>query len=480
MRDKAQIKDKRQFYLKMFSMGSVLIMVLIVILSNVLLDKLLGKSLMFDFTKSGINSISKSTEDLLHSLPDGTNIRIIGLMDEPDPNGQSDMSILLNQFFAPVLDKYVEESDGKVTVEYINPAVDPNIVWELDPNNANNIASGNCFVVEYNKKLSVIQPLDCLEEVNGTLASSRVEYCFTNAIINLTQGYFGKAYFITGLGEEGNECIKTVLEGINIQTEDLLESTDLSIPEDCTLLVLNGPNSDISEHTCYAIQDYIKSGGNVFVAVNFKPDNISVDYKNLNKALNTVGIEIENSQVIDFTAAYNLRKDDGTAFLLDVDPEYNSFKRNEFFRAGDVRPLKISDGADQNARAEAVFYTSEGAYKAGAKSNQERLNVVMHGGYEGTEANVYVCGTTFFSSDSYINGYGYGDSNVEFLKACLKALTNSGASTEIPIKSVNTYRINTSMITTTSISIMTVCFMMIIPIALVIVAVAVYTRRKNM
>ena len=319
MRNKPEIKDKRQFYLKMFSLGSVLIMVLIVILSNVLLDKLLGKSLKFDFTKSGINSISKSTEEILHSLPEDANIRIIGLMNEPDPNETDYMSMVVNQYFIPVLDKYIAESDGKISVEFINPNKEPSLILELDPNNANNIASGNCFVITYNDKISVIHPSDCLElSSNNYLVSSRVEYCFTNSIINLTQGYFGKAYIITGLGEPGNECIKTVLEGINIQTQEILESTDFSIPDDCNLLIINGPNSDISEKTCYEIQDYIKAGGDVFVAVNYTQDNSTVDFKNLNNALSTVGIEIEKNQVIDMNSKYMLKGSNGMAFVRQV------------------------------------------------------------------------------------------------------------------------------------------------------------------
>ena len=480
MRNKAEIKDKRQFYLKMFSMGSVLIMVLIVILSNVLLDKLLGKSLMFDFTTSGINSISKSTEDILHSLPGDAKIRIIGLMEEPDSNSSDPLSSAVYKYFMPVLDRYKSESDGKVTVEYINPNVDPSIVWELDPNNANNIAAGSCFVVSYNDKISVIDPNDCLElSRTNTLVSSKVEYNFTNAIVNLTQGYFGKAYIISGLGEEGNECIKTILEGINIEAVDIMESADFSVPGDCDLLVLNGPNSDISEETCYAVQDYIKKGGNVFVAVDYTQDNNSADFKNLNKALSTVGIEIEKSQIIDLNTKYRMN-DYGTAFRLDLNPAYNSFRRNEFFKALDARPLKISDDANPEAVTEAVLYTSEEAFKAGNESDRAVRNVVMHGGYNGTDSDVYVAGTTIFSSDSFINSYGYSDSNVEFLKACLKALTRSASSSEIPIKSINLYKLDASKITTTSVSVMTVCFMMIIPISLVIVAVAVFTRRKNM
>lgn len=481
MRNKAEIKDKRQFYLKLFSMGSVLIMVLIVILSNVLLDKMLGNSLMFDFTKSGINSISQNTIDILHKLPDDAKIRIIGLMNEPDPNSQDPISIAVDQYFKPVLDKYISESGGKVTVEYINPNIDPSIINELDPNNANNIAAGSCFVVSYNDKISVVYPYDCLEFArNKTPIVSRVEFNFTNAIINLTQGYFGKAYIISGLGEAGNESIKTVLEGINIEAVEIMESTDFTVPEDCDLLVLNGPNSDISEGTCYAVQDYIKKGGNVFVAVDYTEYNSSVDFKNLNKALSTVGIEIENSQVFDKNTDYDVSHSNGIAFRLDLDPAYNSFSRKEFFRAGYVRSLKISDDADPNAITDAVLYTSEKAFKGGDESDQGKFNVVMHGGYNGTDSDVYVLGSTYFSSDEYINTFGYGNSNVEFLKACLKALTKSEASAEIPIKSINNYYLDTSMITTTSVSIMTVCFMMIIPIGLVIVAVAIYTRRKNM
>lgn len=149
--------DTRSDKLKLYSIGSVVLLALIILLVNFLFDKIFGKALTFDFSDTAQNSISQESIDYLNSLPDGTNIRVIGLFNRPD-----NVSNTKYQYIVPLLDDYVKESDGKVTVEYIDPNEHPSIIQELDPTNSFDLASNSeNFVVSYNGKIRMIAPIDC-------------------------------------------------------------------------------------------------------------------------------------------------------------------------------------------------------------------------------------------------------------------------------------------------------------------------------
>ena len=144
--------DDRSDKLKLYSIGSVVILIAIVLLVNVLFDKILGKALTFDFSDALSNTISQESIDYINGLPADTKIRIVGLFDKPADVAQTEY-----QYICPLLDDYVKNSKGKITVDYINPNTQPTIISQLDPNNSFNLSSqtGN-FVVKYNDKMNVI------------------------------------------------------------------------------------------------------------------------------------------------------------------------------------------------------------------------------------------------------------------------------------------------------------------------------------
>ena len=149
--------DERADKLKLFSIGSVVILAAIILLANFLFDKIFGQALTFDFSAYSSNTISDVTQNYLDSLPEGTNIRIVGLFNRPENVAGTEY-----QYIAPLLDDYVKKSDGKVTLEYIDPTERPSIIKSLDPTNSYDLASKTgAYVLQYNGRIKLITPLDC-------------------------------------------------------------------------------------------------------------------------------------------------------------------------------------------------------------------------------------------------------------------------------------------------------------------------------
>ena len=101
---------------------------------------------------------------------------------------------------------------------------------------------------------------------------------------------------------------------------------------------------------------------------------------------------------------------------------------------------------------------------------------------EDTGSAAYIFGTLNFTSDEYISSYGLNDSNVDFLKSCVRDLTSSKQlnALNIATKNVDDFSIRTSHATSSSSTAVLVAFMIVIPVAFVALAVIVYSKRKNL
>ena len=145
--------NERAHQMKIYSIGSVVLLGLIILLINVILDVFLGKNLTFDFSIEHSNSITEASEQFLDSIPDGTKILIVGLFLRPSSTDEAQYQQY--QYIIPLLDDYAKKGKGKVTVEYTDITMNPGIISELDPTGSYDLSSkAGQFVVSCNGKLN--------------------------------------------------------------------------------------------------------------------------------------------------------------------------------------------------------------------------------------------------------------------------------------------------------------------------------------
>ncbi len=487
----AEPKDKRQVSLKMYSIGTVLILLVIVIVANILVENLLGQYMSFDFSVAGQNSISETTVDFLDSLPDDVNVRIVGLMDKPENYNNSPM-----RYIVPLLDDYVKHGKGKISVEYVNPQTYPSILRELDANNVYDLKNDQ-YAICYQGKILVVEPYDCFTydqtyAAQGYMVptANAVEYTFTNAIANLTSGFSAKAYFVTGLQTDDSVQLKHILSSLGIDSEDIPVSDSFEIPDDCDVLFLNNPQTDISDRVMSVMKNYIEKGGDFIVAVNFY-NNVTETYPHLNSVLNEMNLNIDSFVIRENDPSYALDQT-GFASLVTSASNYTQFANTSQFRASYARPVRAYDNPRSYIKTDAVLTTSDKAtaVQIDANNNIRQFenasvyNICMYATYEGMidAPCCYVFGSSDFTSDSYISSYGYNDANVQFIRSCIKDVSglNEYNSLIISTKPLDDYSIDTTKVTSSNVSVMTIVFMVVIPLALVIAATIIYSKRKNL
>ncbi|MBR3342108.1 MAG: Gldg family protein [Clostridiales bacterium] len=488
--------DDRADKLKLYSIGSVVILIVIIILANVLFDKALGKALTFDFSDAGQNSISQASEDFIDSLPADTRIRIVGLFTRPD-----NVAGTPYQYIVPLLDDYVKKSDGKITVDYVNINEQPTIISQLDPANAYDLSSkSDTYVVEYNGKIKIVDPINCytydesLSQYYGkyVVIGNNTEFTFTNAMFVLTNNSAFKAYIVTGLKEDGNAGITKILDSMAIDVQELPVSETFAVPDDCDLLILNGPNNDISEKVYVAMSDYLKKGGKMFIAVNYSLDNVSVRFDRLNALLNQVNINIDPALISENDPGYQLSGSaiDSTVTAAEL---FNNYANIPYLHSTYARSVRKIDSSNSGIKTYPVLCTSKKAtlFEVDSQGNimdtgssaEGQYNVAMYSVGSGDDpSKVFVFGTLNFSSDEYIASYGLNDINMDFFRSCIRELSSSKTVTALSIstKNVDNFSLASDKSTTSHSTAVLIVFLIVIPVLLIAAAVIVYSKRKNL
>ena len=311
-------------------------------------------------------------------------------------------------------------------------------------------------------------------------------------MFNLTNDYSYKAYIVTGLKEEGNENITKILESMLMDVEYLPDSDSFTIPEDCSLLVLNGPNTDISENMYVAISDYMNNGGKLFVAVDYSTYNVTEKYDRLNKLLAQMNITIDPLLVYENDPGYQLS---GSALnsVVTVNEYFKSYVSFSYLTNAYARNVRESDNPNPDFATLPVLATSSNAQTLKLDTSGNVIEdgvedvgqhyVAMYAVKDGiTQSEAFVFGTLSFSSDEYINQHSLNDINIDFFRACIRELTDAdtGSQLNIQSKNIDAFNLDATKATTSTSTLMLVIFMLLIPIALIEMAIIVYFKRKNL
>lgn len=235
----------------------------IVILVNIILIR---HNYRWDTTKGKLFSLSPQSKKIVRELKNDVLVKAFFR-----PSNQTGIRDLLSE--------YADQSN-RFQYEIIDPDVNPGLVKQY------NIESYGTIVLEHKDNIEQLKE-DTEQEI-------------TNALIKVTREGVRKIYFTTMHGEhdidnvnpEGLHEAKQGLEKENYKVEKLFLAEKQTVPEDCAVLVICGPNKDLLEIEYQAIEKYLDPGGKLFILLDpEQPD--------LLKLLSQWGFEIGNNTIID-------------------------------------------------------------------------------------------------------------------------------------------------------------------------------------
>ncbi|MFP4081201.1 MAG: GldG family protein [Candidatus Aminicenantes bacterium] len=300
---------KQSFKRKSFLYSSnMLLIVLLVLAILVLINYFLAHHHhRFDFTEAKLHSLSGQSVKVLKNLKDEVRIRCFFR------EGNFNRAKMEN------LMKIYAYHSNKIKHEFIDPDKNPGLVKRYE------IKEDGTTVFESEGKDSRI--------------TSTTEEDITNAIIKISREKKKIIYFLEGHGEASTEdsgdrgysLAKKELEKLGYEIKNITLALSDTFPEDCSLLVIPGPEKDLLPNELVTIRNYIQQGGRVFFMVD--PENAPC----LKSYLRDFGMELQDDLIVD-TVSRLL----GGDYFMPVVSEYEYHTITEKFRYATFFPYTRS------------------------------------------------------------------------------------------------------------------------------------------
>ncbi|MCC8064572.1 MAG: GldG family protein, partial [Clostridiales bacterium] len=269
----------------LFSAGMIALVVAIVIIFNIAIAQLPTAYTQLDISNTQIYSMSDTTLDYMESLD--TDIQLLVLASEDDTDTR--ISTFLRKFAA---------LSDHVTVSYQDPTEYPSLLTEYDCD-----ADSIMVICEENGNQTNVTFDDILVldwysyYYYGTTSYSEFdgEGQLVSAIDQVVSDSSYTIYLTTNHGESslGSEVTDLLTKSHFATAEVSLLMEDF--PEDCDVLMINQPTSDITTEELETIRSYLAEGGQVELIL--APEDF--DHPNLDALMADYGLEMVDGYVGD-------------------------------------------------------------------------------------------------------------------------------------------------------------------------------------
>ena len=289
-----KISRKRRYRIGAFAIVTTIVIVIAVFAVNYLIDYLADRYMLeWDMTNSDLYEIGDGTTQYLANLSEPITITVMAAEIDYE-NHETYYQI------REVLRKYEILSGGNVTVQYVDPYLNPQLYEKY---NALGDLSSYDLVVESSKRYKLLSPSDLLElytdsDSNRTyIVGLDAEEALTGAIVYVLADKVPMAAFIRGHGENTSlDELSDLMERSNyeVETISIMAEAD-EIPETCELLIISEPQSDYTSGEIQKIDDFLSDGGRMMVLFAANTPYL----RNLETYFQEWGVRYEQSVVLD-------------------------------------------------------------------------------------------------------------------------------------------------------------------------------------
>lgn len=255
------------------------------VLINLIVGELPSQYTKLDVSEQKLYTITDQTKEILKALDEDVTLYQVV------QNGYEDETL------QKLLERY-QDASSHVKVEVKDPVVSPNFASAYTDEQLSN----NSIIVVCKDKSKVVNYSSIYE---SSLDYSTYSYNttgfdgegqLTSAISYVTSEDLPTLYVIEGHGEIAvdttiSEAIKK--ENIDIQTLNLL--AEGQIPDDADCILLNSPQSDISEQEKEYILDYLEAGGKAMLFSDYTGE----DMPNFDEILENYGVQRVDGLVME-------------------------------------------------------------------------------------------------------------------------------------------------------------------------------------
>ena len=263
------------------------IVLAIIIVLNVLVDKIPTNATKFDMSATRLYSVTSNTKAVVNNLHQNITIYWIVQAEKED-------SVIDN------LLRHYDDLSDHITVEKINPDVRPtftaNYTDEKVENNSVIVESGNRFRYIPYADIYITKTINSYYGTTETLFDG--EGAVTSAIDYVVTEDLPTLYVLEGHGEakiEGD--FADAIQKGNIKTVTFSLPNLTEIPKEADAVLIYGPQSDISDSELEVLRDYLGSKGKLLVFSG--PVESGAELTNLNALLKDYDVNVYPGIVIE-------------------------------------------------------------------------------------------------------------------------------------------------------------------------------------
>ncbi|MCI5936764.1 MAG: GldG family protein [Eubacterium sp.] len=483
---------KKSFSTRQFKKGGMQSLMIVLVVAIVLVVNLIaGKmDISVDLSSDSMYSLSEDTKKIADGLTD--DITIYYLCQEGNETIQTSGSKAID------VEKILKQYDGlkHITVEKKDPVLYPNFSKTYTDDDINN---NDVIVVD--NKTNQSKHVSVNDMIQSEMDYSSYQYVPTAidiegqvsaAIQSLTSTDSKKVYVTTGHGEyalsDMGSQFTDILDKSNFTEEDLDTTSAKSIPDDCDILLVNGPKYDFSDTEYEMIHKYLEQGGNAMFLINISAESTD----NYFKLMSDYGVQANKGVVVDSDQAVSSSNPlfiDATVESHDITDDAGSTKVYIYNTAGvntisnvrstlSVTPLlSSSDNAYSRTDNTATDYTKQvDSDVKGPFNYAVAVTDAVNSDDATKNPRIVVFGSPSVLVDDYISTNQYGNRSIITNTMSWLSGSDELSTLAIPSRSISEEKVtmNAAKSMTT-----TVLLVIVIPLAMLLAGFVIWIRRRK-
>lgn len=490
---------KLAFSQKRFKYGTLatvitVVFVAIVVIINLVVSMLLERfPTKLDLTADKIFSLSDQSVDYLKGLEQDIEVTVLSDEASLTTAGTTAKQVV------EIINRYAQYSD-KIKISFVNPDRNPEVITRF-----NNLYKGDVsskFVVltsgDRIKALSVSELISSETSYSSdysstsTITKSTAEQAMTSALMYLTDANPMKATVLTTDSLGDISALTSLLEtnGYDIEEVDLLSGT---IDAQSDLVILNSPSADLTETQVDKLAAYLDNGGKLGRNLVYLPVFGQKATPNLDALLAEWGIEVGSGYALDSNSNNMAMYGNAYGIYTTIDNgDYVQDIQNPQLPVLALlsRPVNLLFTEASNGRtAQSLLATADTAIVIPEDAQQDldtdslpkqSVNIMAVGsketyvGNESVKSNVMVFGSVYLMLSDLMESAQLN--NGDYALSAINTMTGKTSSINIVAKDLTQ---STLSITASQASVLQTVVMFLIPLAIIIVGIIVWLRRRN-
>lgn len=334
-----------------FSLAVTAIVLAIIVVINLIIGQLPSKLLNWDLSETGIFSVSDTSKELLKDLDKDVTVEVVAETGNIDSRIEKFISIY-------------GDLSSKLKVSYVDPVLHPEILTKYGIS-ANSVVV-SCEETGKNQVISFSDIIVSQQNYYGYSSESEfdAEGQLTSAVAAVTSDNDKKIYMLRGHGESAiSQELGELLTKNSMTTSNLNLLETASVPDDCDLLIINNPTSDLGTDEYTELHNYLYQGGNVLLLRGVTDKELT----NFDELMEDYGMTMVNSYIGDRDRYYQ-RAQSAFYFFPVITSNDTNVETTSSILVGAVAGMTASENTPEDVTLTTLLTTSNNAFREGNSS----------------------------------------------------------------------------------------------------------------